>query len=203
MTRSFHWMVATGVLVAACTNPAWAYDAETHALTAYRGYLGSSLSQTGSGSVVARLGLDRLDVPTPFDAYWLATGPSMPGPVYYYDNTTSFDPATYPRKPNEYERCQMQHLSVSPADEQQGGTNYLKNDPMLGPDGYTVTFFPIENWLIRGDLREDDISPLGYRIAPEKCGVPDPDPLDVANGDFTHGVRVTNHFYDPIHDVAP
>jgi hypothetical protein len=189
-------MAVVGLPILTCAISASAYDAETHALIAYEAFKASTLSQTGPTSVVARLGLDRLDMPTPFNAYWQAVSPAL-GPVSYYDNAAGFDPTLYPRKPNEYERCQMQHLAdfiLVPPDQ-----SWLFGDPML--NGAKVSFFPIQNWLMRGDLREDDISPLGYKFAPEKCGLPDQDPLDAANGDFVHGVRVVNHFYDPINDV--
>ena len=45
--------------------PASAYDAETHALITYQAYNRSLVSQTVTGSIVSRLGLDRLDIPKP------------------------------------------------------------------------------------------------------------------------------------------
>jgi hypothetical protein len=172
-----------------------AYDAETHALIAFYGYKNSSLAQTGSGSVLNRLGLDRLDKPTPFNIYWQASG-STPGPLFYYDNTPpTFNPNTYQRLPTEYERCQFNNLTNVPNPASPNSyINWLQGDPMLGADGVTVTYFSVANWLMRGDLREDDIGDLGYFFAPEKCGKPDPD---------LYGgiVRVTNHFYDPINDI--
>jgi hypothetical protein len=184
--------VCFGLTILASAQPAIAYDAETHALIAYRAYGRSALSQTGAGSLVTTLGLDRLDIPTPFNTYWQAVG-STPGPLSYYDTTSAsgFDRNTTPRQPNEYERCQMQHLAdtvVAP------NVSWLTGDPMLS--GSRVTFFPIENWLMRGDLREDDLSPLLYNtIASDKCGQPDNDP-------YGQIVRVFNHFYDPIHNVG-
>jgi len=188
-------IVACSALSIACTRSAQSYDAETHALIAYKAYGQSALSQTGTGSLVARLTLDRLEIPTPFNTYWQAVG-STPGPLAYYDTTSAsgFDRDATPRQPDVYEQCQMQHLAPRPPKET--GTNWLKDDPMLGADGVTVTFFPIENWLMRGDLREDDLSPLLYNtIASDKCNQPDSDP-------YGSIVRVFNHFYDPIHDVG-
>lgn len=166
--------------------PVCAYDAETHGLIMFKAYSASALAQTGAGSIVARLGLDRLDVPTPFNAYWL----SAPSTAAYYDNTSSFDVNTYTRQSNEFERCQMQHLAPPPTSS---GFNWLAGDPMLS--GGVVTFFPIQNWLMRGDLREDDLTPFLYSsFAKDRCGQPDLDPYGPA-------VRVLNHFYDPVHDV--
>jgi hypothetical protein len=186
-------------LTTGCVSVSDAYDAETHALIAYQGYKASALSQAGSGSLISRLGLDRLDIPTPFNSYWQATG-SVPGPLSYYDNEgPTFSPSQYPRQPNEYERCQFNHLTKVPnPDQSQPPINWLQNDPMLAADGVTVAYFPIENWLMRGDLREDDITPTGYFFAPDRCGEPDTDPW--LNSSIK-GVRVVNHFYDPINDV--
>ncbi|MEO5561069.1 MAG: hypothetical protein ABIO49_14130 [Dokdonella sp.] len=193
MSLTNKWAVVCSALtVLASAQPAGAYDAETHALIAYRAYGRSALSQTGAGSLVATLGLDRLDIPTPFNTYWQATG-STPGPVSYYDNTVTFAPSTYARQPNFYEQCQMQHLADTVVDPA-SNANWLSGDPMLS--GNKVTFFPIENWLMRGDLREDDLSWLLYNsIAKDRCGQPDSDP-------YGQIVRVFNHFYDPIHDVG-
>ncbi|MGH8041715.1 MAG: hypothetical protein ACREPN_06690 [Rudaea sp.] len=122
-------------------------------------------------------------------------------PTAYYDNEgPSFDPNNHIRYPTEYERCQMQHLSPDLGKpENKGATNYLTGDPMIGADKFTVTYSPIENWLMRGDVREDDITPIGYFFAPERCGEPDPDPW--LNGNVK-GIRVVNHFYDPINDAV-
>ena len=193
MTRKAFSIVASGFL-SVCATAANAYDAETHALIAYKGYKLSALSQTGQGSVVSRLGLDRLDIATPFDIYWVPYV-GVTGPTAYYDNTSpTFDPNTYARQPAEYERCQFGHLTnVTNPSPPFNPINWLAGDPMLS--GNTVTYFPIENWLMRGDLREDDISPAGYFFAPDRCGKPEVDP-------YGGIIRVTNHFYDPINDVA-
>jgi len=187
-------MACIGLPILICTLSASAYDAETHALIAYEAYGRSTLSQRGVGSVVARLGLDRFDTPTPFNTYWVPYV-GVVGPTEYYDTTgPSLSPGAYPRQPNEFERCQMQHLADYIIDPITKAT-WLSGDPMLS--GNKVVFFPIENWLMRGDLREDDISPVGYFFAPDRCGKPEVDPWQP---DALHGVRVVNHFYDPVQD---
>lgn len=142
-------------------SPAKAYDAETHGLIMYQAYKESILSITGSSAIVTRLGLDRLDTPTPFNIYWQSFSGDL-GPAGYYDNTSSFDvTANHTRQPNEYERCQMQHLAdVGRLDE---------GDAML--NGSKVAFLPTKNWLMRGDLREDDLTPFLYStFAKDRCG---------------------------------
>ena len=101
-------------LLLATTRTAYAYDAETHGLITYDAYQASSLNQTGPGSVVSRLGLDRLDPHSTFTAYWLPSPTDPP----YYDNT-AVSPPQYPslsvaRSPNEYERCQIENLRDLP-----------------------------------------------------------------------------------------
>jgi len=143
--------VSYGVCCVLNTGSARAYDAETHALIAYQGYQASTLSSRAAGSVVSRLGLDRLDPPTPFNTYWLGNG-STPGPLSYYDNEgPTFDPNMHRRQPQEYERCQFQHLAdyLLPPNFT---SNWLTGDPMLASDKKTVTYFPIENWLMRRQL---------------------------------------------------
>ncbi len=49
-------------------------------------------------------------------------------------------------------------------------------------------------WLMRGAIREDDITALGYFVSGTEPPYPDVDPY----GAIT---RVTRHFYDPIHDA--
>ena len=144
-------MACIGLPILICTLSASAYDAETHALIAYQGYQASTLSSRAAGSVVSRLGLDRLDPPTPFNTYWLGNG-STPGPLSYYDNEgPTFDPNMHRRQPQEYERCQFQHLAdyLLPPNFT---SNWLTGDPMLASDKKTVTYFPIENWLMRRQL---------------------------------------------------
>lgn len=162
---------------AICVN-AHSYDAETHGLITYQAYKNSALHQTGSGSLINRLGLDRLDVPLPFHIYWNSAQPIAQNPDSYID-------AASLRQPNEYERCQLQNLEKVEF--------FDINDSMLS--GGTVSFFPIQDWLLRGALREDDLTHLGYIIAHDDCGEPEHDP----NGPIN---RVMNHFYDPINDVA-
>lgn len=71
-SRNMLAAVAGGMIVLACATAAHAYDAETHGLITYKAFQASTLNSVASGSVVARLGLDRLDAPTPFNAYWIA-----------------------------------------------------------------------------------------------------------------------------------
>jgi hypothetical protein len=186
-----------GALTIGALPRADAYDAETHAFVMYKAYQESQLALTDPASLSVRLGLNRLDPPTPFNAYWQSSGSDV-GPLAYYDNTATFDPATYARAPNEYERCQMQVVASVPLVTNSLGTGWFDPlDPML--DGTDVAYFPVQNWLMRGVLREDDVTPLLYKtIARSTCKQPDVDPYLVGG----QGVRVLNHFYDPIHDIA-
>jgi|GEM_PF-1026742 len=181
---------ACGVLALAWMTPAGAYDAETHALITYKAYQSSVLLPTEASGTVARLGLDRLDPPSPFNTYWQATAGAL-GPVSYYDNTGA---TVHQRQPNEYERCQMEDLAKVAIIGSTTGY-FDPADPMLSGAGIPkVAFLPVQNWLMRGVLREDDVWSILYKtIAKEDCGQPDTDPYGSIS-------RVFNHFYDPIHD---
>jgi hypothetical protein len=156
------------------SNHALAYDAETHGFITYNAFQESVLAQSGAGSTIHLLGLDRLDAPLPFHIYWNSQQPIAQNPDSYVD-------AVMLRQPNEYERCQLQNLEKV--------AFFDVTDPMLSNG--SVTFFPIHNWLLRGALREDDLTHAGYVVAHADCGEPEPDP----NGPIN---RVMNHFYDPI-----
>lgn len=172
-SKAFVFLMGVSLL-----NQALAYDAETHGFITYNGYLESVLAQSGATSTIHQLGVDRLDVPLPFHVYWSSQQPIAQSPDSYID-------AAVLRQPNEYERCQLQNLLKAKGISAQ--------DPMVV--GGLVVDFPIQNWLLRGALREDDLTPSGYIIAHDDCGEPEPDP----NGPIN---RVMNHFYDPINDVA-
>ncbi|MBS0569414.1 MAG: hypothetical protein JSS28_02310 [Proteobacteria bacterium] len=172
------WLVAQVIGLSALSSGVMAYDAETHGFITYQAFQESVLNPSNSGSVLSQLGLNRLDTPLPFHVYWNSQQPIAQPPDSYID-------AALLRQPNEYERCQLQNL--------ENVKFFDPLDPMLS--GGTVAFFPIQNWLLRGALREDDLTPSGYIIAHDDCGEPEPDP----NGPIN---RVMNHFYDPINDVA-
>lgn len=174
-----------GLVLMFVAPPAMSYEGETHGLITYQAYNLSGLSRTGQGTIVNRLGLDRLDPPSPFGAYWLAP---LPDHGTYYDNV-AVSPPQYPslldysREPNSFEQCEMQNLLAA------GWIN--STDPMVAAG--QVANLPIQNWLLRGVLREDDLAASGYFLDAGFCGRPDPDPA----GDIT---RVFNHFYDPINN---
>ncbi len=176
------FFAALTICITILHGEALAYDAETHGVISYQTYQNSILSQSGAGSLVNRLGLDRLSAPLPFDIYWNSQQPIAQNPDSYID-------AAVLRRPNEYERCQLQHL----VDLKVPWIPVV--DPMVDQNTHLVAYFPVQNWLLRGALREDDIAPSGYLIAPDKCGKPELDP----NGPIN---RVLNHFYDPIHDTG-
>ena len=187
-------LVASAICLASLfSNASMAYDADTHAVMMYLAFQRSVLGEWHSSEVLTDLGLNLLTQAGPFDTYWYQP-PILP---YYFDDLPILDPvenpldypAIYPenlRSPNHFERCVMQQLKDN---------NWLlASDPMLV--GESVQHLPIQNWLIRGDVREDDLPELQYRtVAIEVCGEPDIDP----HGAIT---RVLNHFYDPVRDVA-
>ncbi|MDR3388720.1 MAG: hypothetical protein P4L92_16860 [Rudaea sp.] len=159
--------IATLALVCSfgCVRLSIAYETETHALITRQAYANSVLANTpvGESSVAHELGLDRLSPSTPFDDYWLGLYS-----IYYIDggnagviaqgNTPVFQVGSYD-SPEEFERCQMNELlqssfrplfvdTVSTFDE------LPANDPLL----------PIQNWIVRGSIREDDLGKAVRRV---------------------------------------
>lgn len=165
-----------------------AYDADTHALITYRAFNESIIANTPPllAPSLTGLGLNRFDIARPFFPYW-QSGNFLGTADSYFDNLALVAPAVYlsttyyPRYPSPFEQCFMQQLASA------GILSGL--DPMLDSGG-VVSNFPISNWLIRGDIREDDITRFGYKSSPEFCGLPDIDPWGEIN-------RVLNHFYEP------
>ncbi len=88
------------------------------------------------------------------------------------------------RVPHRYEACQIERLQAA---------EWFGEDDQLDDVAGSLS---IQNWLIRGAIREDDLRPNAYE---EKAGCdavrPDNDP----HGDI---MRVFNHFYDPVHDSS-
>ena len=163
-----------------------AFETETHALITRQAYANSVLAQTGPNSLVHQLLLDRLDVPTPFNIYWQSSLPEF----YYGDGGVSGGAPANNRVPEDFERCNMQEF-------------FLPSVPRLlrvfgdtvEPAGVSSPLLPIQNWLVRGAIREDD---LGYFTIPtyafKHCGY-----LSfIDDGTIT---RVYNHFYDPVQDI--
>lgn len=189
--RKYIGAFATGftLLLSAC-GAAIAFETETHGLITYHAYTRSVLAEEGSGSIRNILGLHRLPNSNPFASHW--------DPVVeiagYFDNLPFGRPYAYPREfpsvynyvrlPHRYENCQMETLQrVGWFGE--GG----ELDNVAGS-------LSIQNWLIRGAIREDDVKAPFYS-ARSGCDVvrPDSDP----RGNF---MRVFNHFYDPVHDSS-
>lgn len=172
--------VAGLVLSLASVAPADAFDTQTHAYITYHAYLNSDLGNGNAAVLLQRLGLGRLGSPQPFSSYWLG----LPLPLSaYFDNTpTGTMPLQYQRPPMTYEWVQMQQLADS-------GLLGTDSSTVVGPN--SIQTLPISNWLIRGSIREDDLTPSYYN--PVDGPAPDPDP----HGDI---LRSLKHFYDPIHD---
>ena len=176
------------------TSPAChAYETETHALMTNDAYAQSVLAATGSTSVVHNLGLDRLDVPTPFGIYWTPPSSLFP-PEGYFDNLSSNELL----QPEQFERCNMQEFynldSQHPVVPPQF-SNLFFPSTVESPDSGTPKF-PLQNWLVRGAVREDDLGPLLSAIyVGSRCGLS-------TFSTFGSFARVMNHFYDPINNSA-
>jgi hypothetical protein len=185
------------VLASVLSTGCLAYETETHALMTNQAYAQSILSASGTTSTIHRLGLDRLDINTPFSIYWGAP-PPIAGPDEYVDNITG---QLYP--PEEFERCNMQefynsdpqHPVVPPTFSQLFFSSSF--EPTVEPPNSSPTIFPIRNWLVHGAVREDDLGvSTAFNYFSAHCN-----PLSVAPSTGST-VRVLNHFYDPINNTG-
>ena len=165
-----------------------AYDADTHALVTAIAYDSSSLNPLVDSSVITRLGLDRLGASAPFVPYW---SPYADGLSFYFDNAPQSDPTVPPstdfgRYASGYESCVVKHLIDRGLIPRPG--------PMVDASGSIKEV--VENWILRGDIREDDVLRSDLDDDPCQDSPPDEDPW--GGGDFR---RVLSHFYDPIHNI--
>lgn len=189
MLRHVARLITLPMMLMVGAESASAFETDTHGLITYNAYKRSALFGQGDPSVRHTFGLDRLPTASPFTTQW-----STEAYVGYFDNFPVFSPYRYPpppsetdyiRLPHEYERCQMRTLQSA------GWFGGLDNQNIDNVSG-TLS---IQNWLIRGAIREDDLR-SGYKQRPG-CDVirPDNDP----RGNI---MRVLNHFYDPVHDLS-
>lgn len=172
------FLTLVAALVACST--AQAFDTQTHAYIASQAYTNSNLGNANAAALLQQLGLDRFDAPQPFSPYWLP----LPNLLdFYYDNLPNgTSPLQYERPATAYEWQQFQQLATSGA----LGSN---SSSVVGPTPFSP--LPIENWLMRGAIREDDLTPDFYD--PTDGAPPDVDPFGAI-------LRSLSHFYDPINN---
>jgi len=176
-----------------------AFDTETHALITRTAFSRSTLSGVGTDSIVTQLGLDRLAFSLPFRDYWI----QFPGDNYYYNGGVYRTSDSGPKwsRPEAFERCQMQEFNRfvkdTPPYNEYG---LLFNDtvdsgsPMFTKD----TLLPIQNWVVRGAIREDDLGDLGKFVFSSgvHCRT------ELIWSDQGPSARSLNHFYDPYLDIG-
>lgn len=176
-----------GVTLLFCPMLGFTFDTETHAAITRAAWEGSLLNAFDSNSLSARLGIDRLGSTLPFQAYWT----SAPAAYYYMDGGVGGINGNMVAFAEPFERCQMQRFlnSTVPGDYQIFGNTVDKYSPWSQD-----TLLPVQNWLVRGAIREDDIGEgiigfvLGWTI---DCS------LEFETSDQGTVKRSLNHFYDP------
>ena len=183
---------------------ALAFDTETHALITRKAWERSVLFQSPSGDVsptIRALGLDRLNIATPFNYYWvpLDLDRQTRNPTYYTDGSGLYSVTSKQQYPEPFERCQMQEflkIPPTPPKFQIFGNTVDSGSPFSTSD----TFLPIQNWLIRGAIREDDLgaSELFYLFSHD--GINCFGYLLSSAGESV-AIRSLSHFYDPYLDL--
>ena len=189
---------------------AMGFDTETHALMTQAAWGRSVLSASGPGSVINVLGLDRLmnasSDYTPLSAYWDS---SNLFPFYYGDGMGAYAPNSGRSNvfvPEAFERCQMQEFTGVSSEHNTPAQTILDlfagavsttqlADP--GMDSAADTILPLQNWLIRGTIREDDLGVTLY--SPAAIGIYCPVALQASKQGILP--RSLNHFYDPFTDL--
>jgi hypothetical protein len=163
-----------------------AHEVDTHAQLGVKAWQQSSL--VTDPIVRANLGLDRLQVNAPFRSYPPLLAAADPRADDYFDALVSIwanvnlisSPGTFggvSRSPTTFDSLNMVDDGVIFRNDKKQNNAFL------------------QAWLMRGEIREDDL-----RVDDDYKDVavedrPDHDPY----GDI---IRVFHHFYDPIHDTG-
>ncbi|TXI72627.1 MAG: hypothetical protein E6Q43_06360 [Dokdonella sp.] len=183
-------LLLSGIVLA---NSAFGFETQTHALMTREAYARSQLA-TDAGGLLKRLGLDRLYRDDRFQMYWDADVRSR----YYKDGGQSGGDIQAIDYPAGFEACQMRDFLVLDEErDRKFGHSFVNTVHSAG----NPNLYPIQNWLVRGAIREDDMGPtiLGWYplLNVSRCAwewfltVPDqPNYLP----------RSFQHFYDPEFD---
>ena len=160
-----------------------AYATETHALITRTAFARSILGDPNAPLYVT-LGIKRFEVNKPLDVYW-RTSPDDVDAYYYSDGIGTSNEIFHTES---YERCQMNEFNYSTVPADSG--NFL--DVVRLDDA----IMPLQNWVVRGAIREDDTGVLKKATNPgnDHCG----EEFSASSQGFLP--RSLNHFYDPSSD---
>ena len=159
---------------------AGAYDEETHAAITQEAWRRSVLNPANPDSVIKALNLDRLRLQDkPFEAYWQVTSRPALGILLP-------DPA-----PTAFERCKMQEFLLEKNPTVPIEYQLFSKVVDAGSTSDKDELLPIQNWLDRGAILEDD---LGWSGATHLATDPHCQAYSNINLDI---IRSLNHFYDP------
>ena len=166
-----------------CASNLGAWEVDTHSWMTREAFERSVMNPNSTEGILfaKRLGFDRLDPQAVFRSPGLAATGTGSSSKYFdlegnWDQSTSnpLVPQIANRFPNDWEYSRFP-----------GNYRLNTNPGSLGP----TPQLRLESWLMRGVVREDDVSIGEFLNAP----IPDSDPY----GDTT---RVFGHFYDPINN---
>lgn len=173
---------------------AHAFETQTHALITREAYKRTALA-TENSELLKRLSLDRLEESNRFARFWSAD----PLPRYYTAGGQAGPSGQAIDIPAEFEACQMRDfLRIDANDQPRVLFRDLFIDTVHYP--YFAPRYPIQNWLVRGAIREDDMgdyvgTALTFR---EGCGYWWRQTTDDQPGQIA---RSLYHFYDPEFDL--
>ena len=138
-----------------------AFDVQTHALMTREAYGRSILADESENGVFPRLGIDRLKDTNRFGIYWVTEPQAYffpkPESFYYTDGGSEGNPSYSVNRPEQFERCQMQAFLIAKGDQRQGIRDLFSDTVDFGYPVANPERLPIQNWLVRGAIREDDM----------------------------------------------
>lgn len=198
MNTEIRLKVAALLVGTALALPALGYEVGTHAWMTNEAYLRSNLAQTGTGSLRERLGFDRLQSGASFDSLLVSDGTegscpditSGSNPLHcYYDNIATDQNYFFRRDPySPFEDGLLRGLArAGMLRDSEGNTVPASQNQDPSPVLVQQVAFGLGGWLMRGAIREDDLS------YPSKA-----DHDDDPRGNI---FRVFNHFWDPVHNL--
>ncbi|MBX3698899.1 MAG: hypothetical protein KF811_13890 [Dokdonella sp.] len=201
------WLVASVFAGSCLAGNSLAFDTQTHALITRVAYKRSELSKSPAASppgspdpippedrtLSHRLGWDRLGEFDRFQLYWNSDQRSR----YYKDggNHGAFDQLT--DFPALFEKCQMRDfIELDDRPRRELYQPYFSDT--VESRGYP-TILPIQNWLVRGAIREDDMGDgAGWPpLLGARCAWAWFNTVGSQQGQLTRSLR---HFYDPDSD---
>lgn len=180
--------VVLALAVALGAQSALAFDTQTHALMTRVAYQRSTIPRADGETLASRLGWDRLSENNRFQMFWSADNRAR----YYKDGDRS-ERVSFP---SSFEKCQMRDFLNLGLRRRSFKSYFQGTVESQGNSG----LLPIQNWLVSGAIREDDMGDnvVGWwPLLSAQCRWEWFNTVSDQPGLITRSFR---HFYDPESD---